>query len=192
MSDTERQTVEDLWVSEQTEIPRITVDYVRHRAAEHDRRVRRSNALQWTAIAFACTAILFYTWQVQVLVVRAGLLLILLYVLRSSVVWHRQSRRETAAADFGVLSALAFYRRQLERQRNARNMDLKIWLSGMIAAAAFEGLLIVGGHKPWSLPRFGIMLSVTAIALAIYWFFESRQRRRLEQEIEALDTLQRS
>jgi hypothetical protein len=145
--------------------------------------------LQWIAIAFGCTAILFYIWQV--LVVRPGLLLILLYVLRSSFVWHRQSRRETAAADFGVLSALAFYQRQLERQRNARNMDLKLWLSG-----------ISGGRIRGATDRRRAQAMVTApirhhvvrdgIALSIYWFFESRQRRRLEKEIEALDTIQRS
>jgi hypothetical protein len=108
-----------------------------------------------------------------------------------SFVWHRQSRRETAAADFGVLSALAFYQRQLERQRNARNMDLKLWLSG-----------ISGGRIRGATDRRRAQAMVTApirhhvvrdgIALSIYWFFESRQRRRLEKEIEALDTIQRS
>lgn len=188
----EGRTIEDLWVSERTDIPRITLDYVRHRAAEHDRRIRRSNALQWIAIVFACTAILFYVSQVQVLAVRAGLVLILICVLRTSITWHRKSRRETAPADFGVLSALGFYRRQLERQRDVRNVDWRAWLAGMTAAAAFEGLLIMGGNKPWSLMRFGIMLSVTAVGLAIYSFFELRQRRKLEQEIRALDTLKDS
>jgi hypothetical protein len=188
----EGETIEDLWVSERMDIPRITVDYVRHRAAEHDRRISRSNAMQWIVIVFACTAILFYVWQVQVLAVRAGLMLILVYVVRTSITWHRKSRPETVSADFGVLSALAFYRRQLERQRDVRDFDWRVWLGGMTAAAAFEGLLIVGGNKPWSLMRFGIMLSVTAVGLAIYSFFELRQRRELEQEIRALDTLKDS
>lgn len=192
MSETlSNQQLRDIWASDAREAPTISLDFIKHLAAEHDRRVRRTNAAQVAAIVLGCVAILFYVWIIPVVTVRLGLLAILALMVRYSVIWFDQARREPVPTQGVVTDALSFYRRQLERQRDARKSDWKTWLGCLALAAIFDGLLVWGGAKPWVPIRFALTLVLSAIALGVYTASESRERRRLQREIDALDSLTR-
>jgi hypothetical protein len=186
---TPEQVVSDLWRSQEADAPRMTVELVRNRAVEHSHRIRRGNVLQCLTISIAVASLLWYVWQAQMLAVRLGLFLVLAFVAHSSIKWYRQASVEAPPAEPGVLSALAHYRKQLERQREARKVSPTFWLGGLFAAAAFDTLLTYEADKPWSALRFFTVMGVTAISLGVYLWFESRERRRLEAEIQALDSL---
>lgn len=183
------RAAEHVWIAQSAEAPPITLQLVLNLADEHDRRIRRSNQLQYLVIAIASGSILWYAWQIPALSVRLGLLAMLAYVIKTSMSWFKRVRRESLPAELGLTSALLFYRAQLERQREARVFGLRGWLAGLMFAVIFDGLLMLGGMKPWVPLRLALMLSITAVALAIYSWFESREKRRLEKEIQAIDSL---
>jgi hypothetical protein len=123
------------------------------------------------------------------LTVRLGLLLILAFVAHTSINWYRQAAVQPPPDEPGVLPALAHYRKQLDRQREARKVNLSLWFGGLSLAAVFDTLLMYAADKPWSAVRFLTMMGVTTVALGVYLWFEARERRRLEAEIQALDSL---
>ena len=96
---------------------------------------------------------------------------------------------EERPADLGVLDALKFHRRQLERQRDARRGS-HLWLP----------LLFVPGHVmlflsfflemtpiPWTYVAFDAVLIGFGTWIAIAMTAQSE--RRIQEEIDALDSL---
>jgi hypothetical protein len=117
---------------------------------------------------------------------------IALWVAAGVVGLYLQRKRMTSEvqpAELGVLDALRFHRHQLERQRDAR-----------LGSGRWVPLLFIPGHVlylvnffveftpiPWKeIIRF-VVLIVVGSWLAIV--LTGRQARRLQQEVDALDSL---
>jgi cation transport ATPase len=102
--------------------------------------------------------------------------------------WHRRASAPQVPEDAGVLDSLSFYRRELERQRNARRgtwrWDLPLFVPGLIAMFSS---LVLEFKRPWVLVAVEAILIVGIAFLGVA--FEQRSARRLQREIDALDSL---
>ncbi len=182
---------QQLWQAQALDAPRISLAFVRHQSDALWRRTRMLNALNYigggggmTYFAWKCAE----SFSVEPLLsaatamwIAAGLLC--LFLMRK----HFASQEQPA--DFGVLDALKFHRRQLERQRDA-GRGVWRWLP----------LLFVPGHvmlfvsffvEITPIPWRAIIVAAIAIVFCtwISIVMAERNARRIQKEIDALDSL---
>jgi hypothetical protein len=182
---------QQLWQAQALDAPRISLAFVRHQSDALRRRTRTLNAFNYIVGA---AGVAYFAWKcaesfsvepllstATALWIAAGLLC--LFLTRK----HFASQEQPA--EFGVLDALKFHRRQLERQRDAgRNVGR--WLP----------LLFVPGHVmlflsyffeitpiPWTWVVFVAVVIVCFTWIAIV--MTERVARHTQKEIDALDSL---
>ena len=182
---------QQIWQAQALDAPRISLAFIRHQSDALRRRTRRQNAGSY----IVCAAGLAYlAWRgasffgveplmcaATALWVAAGLAAV--FLLRERIAWEEQPD------ELGVLDALRFHRRQLERQRDAGRGSWR-WLP----------LLFVPGHVmlfmsfffeispiPWRVIILNAVLIVFATWMAIA--MTERKARRIQKEIDALDSL---
>jgi hypothetical protein len=182
---------QQLWQSQARDAPRISLAFVRHQSDALRRRTRKDNASYYIATTAAMT---YFGWTcaesfsaepllaaATVLWIAAGLICLLLQ--------RKRIASQAQPAEFGVLDALKFHRRQLERQRDA-GRGVWRWLP----------LLFVPGHVmlfvsffveitpiPWGKIIFIAVVIVFGTWIAIV--MAERGARRIQKEIDALDSL---
>jgi hypothetical protein len=182
---------QQLWQAQALDAPRISLAFVRHQADALRRRTQMLNALGWvvglpgvTYLAWKCAE----SFGVEPLLCAATALWVAA-VLTCAFLGRKHRTSQELPAEFGVLDALKFHRRQLERQRDATRGNWR-WLP----------LLFVPGHVmlfasfffeitpvPWK----AIILNAVVIGIGT-WIaiaMTGRSGRRIQQEIDALDSL---
>jgi hypothetical protein len=183
-----------LWQAQALDAPRISLAFVRLQSDALRRRTRRLNAfnyiggttgmayLAWRGAEFFSSEPLMFA--ATVLWVAAGLIGLLLQ--------RKRLASEEQPAELGVLDALKFHRRQLERQRFPRSGSWR-WLP----------LLFLPGHVmlflsfffeispiPWKAIILNAVVIVFGTLLAIV--MTERSARRIQKEIDDLDSLRGS
>jgi hypothetical protein len=101
--------------------------------------------------------------------------------------WHKRAASQEQPAELGVLDALKFHRRQLERQRDVRLDRWRRWPAIPGVLLIFVAGAIEITPTPWM--RFGLGAVVMAVVLSIAIVIEERIARRIQKEIDALDSL---
>jgi hypothetical protein len=182
---------QQLWQAQALDAPRISLAFVRHQADALRRRTQMFNAFDWivglpgvTYLAWKCAE----SFGVEPLLCAATALwfaagLICTFLGRK----HRTSQE--LPVEFGVLDALRFHRRQLERQRDARLGNSR-WLPLLFVPGhvmLFASFLFEITPIPWKAIIIDAVLIVfgTWIAIAM----TGRSGRRIQKEIDALDSL---
>jgi hypothetical protein len=184
---------QQLWQSQATDAPRVSLDYVRHGARAFERRILWRNAFEYAGALLgiaSCSIVATDIWSHRPLFA-AGIAWFALFMLYAAIQWHRKAGRKVAPADAGVLDTLRFQRRHLERQRDARRGNWRWWLPPYIPGAALliaSQLTEIPDPFVWRTP-FLIVWLVLGIVGGI-WFYE-HGARRLQREIDALDSLAR-
>jgi hypothetical protein len=91
--------------------------------------------------------------------------------------------------DAGVLDSLSFYRRELEQQRDARRGNWRRWLPPVVPGliTVLTSFVLELNPIPWALVAFEAILIVGGLSLTVA--FEEWSARRLQREIDALDSL---
>jgi hypothetical protein len=182
---------QQLWQSQALDAPRITLAFVLHQSDALRRRTRKDVASTYIATAagmayfgwkcaesFSAEPLLSLATALWIAAALTGLLLV-----------RKLFASQVQPAELGVLDALKFYRRQLERQRDA-GRGVWRWLP----------LLFVPGHMmlfasyfieitpiPWRAIIFAAVLIVLGTWIAIVMI--EREARRIQKEIDALDSL---
>jgi hypothetical protein len=182
-------TTQEIWQLQALEAPRVSAAYMRHRARDLARRTQIRNGSNY-AIAVSCA--LFVAWccwkyLLHRPVMVAGLTLCMLASVYLTFRWHRLSSAAQGPEDAGVLDSLSFYRRQLERQRDVRrNWRRRLPLvPGLITVLA--SFVLELNPIPWARVAFAAIWFVGIFFLAA--IFEQGTARRLQREIDALDSL---
>lgn len=182
---------QQLWQAQALDAPRISLAYVRHHSDALQRRTRILNVINYIGGA---AGMAFMAWKgaeffsvnplasaAIALWIAAGLLGLILQRKRMS--W------EERPAELGVLDALRFHRRQLERQRDARR-----------GGGRWVPLFFIPGHVMYFVSLFAeitptpwkaIICNAAVIGFGtwIAIVMTDRRARRLQQEIDALDSL---
>jgi hypothetical protein len=183
--------VQQVWQSQATEAPRISLAYVQQQAGTLERRARWRNALEYCTAVFACGLFLLIAWQqpsgrpIMLAALACSVLWALWYLVR----WHQLASVAARPEEAGVLDTLRYQRRQLERQRDARRGSWRWWgLPALPAYALFIASLIIEMDPvPW----IGVAFLVGWLLLGgglFVWYLES-EARRFQREIDALDSL---
>ena len=180
---------QQLWQAQALDAPRISLAFVRQQADSWRRWARMRNAINYIGCIVVAP---FMIWQAWFLFGKAPLvsLAILLNIPLCAwllVRWHRRAGSQDEPAELGVLDALKFHRRQLERQRDVRLDRWRRWpaIPGFLLLFIAEAIEI----KPTPWLGFGLSLVVMTAVFSIAVMVEERIARRIQKEIDALDSL---
>jgi hypothetical protein len=184
-------TTQEIWQLQALEAPRVSAAYMRHRASDLARRTQIRKRLNY---AIAVPGVLYIAWCcwryfLHRPVMVAGLVLILLPLVYVSFRLLRLASAAQVLEDAGVLDSLSFCRRELVRQRDARRgywrgvlLPVSPGLITLLASFVLELNPI-----PWALVAIEAIIIVGGPALI--GVFRERSARRLQREIDALDSL---
>jgi hypothetical protein len=175
-----------VWQSQHPEETQMSLDEIRTKARNFERKIRRRNLREYIAAAVIAAGFLFFAWHAQSTILRVGYLSMAAGGLLFAYELHRRGSSRTEPKALGTSGCLDFYLRQLERQRTLLDESWKwmIWLiPGLVvlmAGAIANGL--VGKALPF--------LAVTCLWFGTWlWMMLHRNKRKaraLQQEIDEL------
>lgn len=183
-------TTQEIWQLQALEAPRVSAAYVRHRASDLARRTQIHKGLNY---ALGVPGVLYIAWCcwryfLHLPLMVAGLALTVLPLVYVTFRWHRLASAAQVPENAGVLDSLSLYRRELERQRDARR-NWQRWLlpsvPGLITLLA--SFVLELNPIPWALVAFEAIVIIGGPSLVVA--FEEASARRLQGEIDALDSL---
>lgn len=180
---------QQLWQAQALDAPRISLAFVRQQSDALRRWTRMRNAINYVG---AVAIVPFLVWRARSIFSVLPLFSMAIMVnlasgLLLTVRWHNRAASQEQPAELGVLDALKFHRRQLERQRDVRRDRWRRWpaIPGMamiVVALAFEVT-----PTPWI--KIGLIAVFITLVLSISVVVEESIARRIQKEIDALDSL---
>jgi hypothetical protein len=181
--------VQQVWLGQATQAPRISLEYIRHQTSSLERGTRFRAALNYIACVAACAVYARAVWThfsgmpwLQATTTWYGLFTVYcMYRL------HRHVAAQTSTANAGVLDTLRFHRQQLERQRDFRRQS---WRWQLLAIS--PGLLLqVISMWVYSMPArtFVLLAVVMSLGCILQYTVGEIRARRSQREIDALDSL---
>lgn len=164
----------------------MSIEELRAKATKFQSRIRWRNVREYAAAVFVIVAFTMQAIRVSAPVPRIAFALIIAGTFY--VVWHLHAwgAAEPLPSDMGSESGIAFYRRQLERQRDLLGNIWKWYLGPLIPGfALLMGWMIVTlrPDRRWR-PAVVAGMAV-ALFLAIGWL-NRRAARRLDRQIREL------
>jgi len=180
---------QQLWQAQALDAPRISLAFVRQQSDSLRRWAWMRNGINYVGAVAILPFMIWAAWSIfhvaplRSLAIALNVPLCVWLLFR----WHKRAASQEQPAELGVLDALKFHRRQLERQRDVRLDRWRRWpaIPGMLLIFVAAGIEIT--PTPWAM--FGrvavVMVSVLSIAIVI----EERIARRIQKEIDALDSL---
>jgi hypothetical protein len=184
-------TTQEIWQLQALEAPRVSAAYMRHRASDLARRTQIRKGLNYAIGVPGVIYIAWCCWRyfLHRPVMVAGLVLILLPLVYVTFRLHRLASAAQVPEDAGVLDSLSFCRRELVRQRDARRgywrRVLLPVVPGLITLLA--SFVLELNPIPWALVAIEAIIIVGGPSLT--GFFQEWSARRLQREIDALDSL---
>jgi hypothetical protein len=181
------------WQNQPNEPNGIPVEEIREKAQKLQRKARREVLLFY---AFALLFVVFFGRsfaRTHETLPRIGLSLLIAWSLYFPYQAQKRIWPRSSAAKVASTTSLDFYRRELERRRDyARHVWQ--WLLGPIFFSLGIFLLpavikAIQNPRLWlNLLPFGLLLAIWS---ALYCPLRKRELRKLQWEIDALDTLQK-
>lgn len=182
---------QQLWQAQALDAPRISLDFLRQQLDGLRRRTQRRNAFEYISGA---AGILFMVWVGVPLLNGKPLMQLALVLWMAGVglvafLWHRHNSSQQPPAELGVLDTLRFYRRQLERQRDARSGNWRWWLPPYIPGVAMTFVGLLTEYTPPSWLAIGLTAAWIGVGFSVAIVCFERSARRIQREIDALDAL---
>jgi hypothetical protein len=118
-------TFQALWQSQSSDKPEMSLEQVREKARQLERRVARRNRREYIAAVIAVFSYGWILWRVPVGAARIGAGLIIAATILICYRLHAYGSASSLRADVGIKNSLEFYRVQLERQRDLLR---SVWL----------------------------------------------------------------
>jgi hypothetical protein len=180
---------QQLWQAQALEAPRITLAFVRQQSDSLRRWAWRRNAVNYIPAVAVFPFFLWVSWAVFATkpLLSLAVLLNLPGFVWLLVRWHKRAASQEQPAELGVLDALKFHRRQLERQRDVRLDRWRRWPAIPGALLLLVARALEFTPTPWM--AIGRSVLVMALILCIAIVIEERIARRIQKEIDALDSL---
>jgi hypothetical protein len=183
-------TTQELWQLQALDAPRVSAAYMRHRARHLARRAQIRIGSEYAIVVLGALLMAWFSWKhlLHRPVMLAGLTLTLLAAIYVAVHERRLAPAAQVPQDAGAIDSLSFYRRELVRQRDARQGNWRWWLPPLVPGLfTVLASFIMELNLPWMLVALEIVVTVGGLSLGVAraeW-----ASRRLQREIDALDTL---
>jgi hypothetical protein len=181
--------VQQIWQAQALDAPRISLAFVRQQSDSLRRWAWMRNAINYIGVIAITPFIVWRAWSVfgTMPLVSLAFMLNILIVVWLLFRWHKRAASLAQPAELGVLDALKFHRRQLERQRDVRLDRWRRWpaIPGVLLLLVAQAI----EKKPTPWMEFGVAIAIMAVILASAIVVEERIARRIQKEIDALDSL---
>ena len=180
-----------LWQRQALDAPRINLAYLLNRTSALQHRARMRNGFEYASGLAGIAWGVWFAWDFIVThpIFGLGTVLWIFGTLFVMLQWHRRAAAQAPAEQLGTLDALAFYRQQLERQRDARRGNWRWWLPPLVPCVIviFVAFLVEVRPIPW-IPIAGFAAWVVlGVSLGIAGY--ERAARGIQREIDALDSM---
>jgi hypothetical protein len=178
----------DLWQGQEVEKVVVTVDEVRRRAAQFQRRIHQRNVREYVAgvLVIAVFALQFRRvegWHLAPAVLSIAGTIYVMFQL------YRRASARPLPADAGIRASIEFHRVELERQRDAAHGVWRWYLlpfvPGVVAVLVVTGI-DHGIHA--GLIRTGVFFVVVFAGIRILNEKGARRLDRRIQELKAMET----
>jgi hypothetical protein len=120
-----------VWQSQHPEAIQMSIDEIRTKVRNFERKIRRRNLREYVAAAFIAAGFAFFAWHSPKWpIVRVGHLTVAAGGLYFAYQLHRRGSSRTQPKELGTMGCLDFYLGQLERERTLLDESWKwmIWL----------------------------------------------------------------
>jgi hypothetical protein len=178
-------TIRTLW-PEQAPVAVPTTDELRARALGYEKTIRRRNYREYAA---ALSVILFFGWKAAEgdgfrLYGSVAMMAAMAYVAYQI---HRWARPRTIPPDAPLPALLEFYRAELIRQRA---VHLASWprKQAPVTVAIVLVLVAMGAANPRIATRLPLAAGPMLLLILLTWKWNQNLARRLDREIEVVDT----
>lgn len=184
-------TPQQIWQSQATEAPRISLEYVRNNVRALERRTRGRNSLEYGSCVLAIVLSAWAGWQhfTTKPIMLAALAWFALWSLYYLYIWRRYAAVESVPEEEGVLDTLRYQRRQLVRQRDARAHYWRRFGPTLLPGCALMLAAMTREFSPVPWGSIGFMVGWLVVSLGGITWFVKYEARRFQRDIDALDSL---
>lgn len=188
--------IRELWQSQPTEPPRVTLEEVRRKMRNFERRIFWRNLREYAGGAFVVVAFGLCAWKLPMLLFRIGSGLAIAGALYVMFQLHRRASLRPAPADLGLSTCIEFHRQTLERQRDALRgvgtwylLPLVPGLAVIIIGTAVNRWAAHPAHRGHLVMGFGILASCVGAVFFLVWKLNQWGARKLQAQIDEMSEL---
>lgn len=188
MTNNPNTPVQNLWQSQPVEGIPMSVETIRKRAGKFERRVFWRNFREYASSALAICMFGFFLIRDQRTLPRIAYVLFIAAIIWVVIQLHRRGSVKNMPEALGASPSLAFFRTELERQRDAVKSVFSWYLAPMLPG--FLVLTLDMAHRlpfPASLGAIALMDGGIAVLFFIVWKLNVRAARCLQRSIDQLD-----
>jgi hypothetical protein len=185
-----------VWENQPTEHAQISLDQLRQRTRQLQKKVFRRNLREDAAAVIVVVMFTYYIRLAPTLVIRIGECLIIAATI--FVIWtlHRCGSSRTVPAELTLRTCVDFHRRELERQRDLLR---GVWTWYLLPFVPGLAISLIGGflqklHLPHASEemhairiRFICVAAICALVFFAIGMLNRRAANKLQREIELLD-----
>ncbi|HZU28878.1 MAG TPA: hypothetical protein VFA04_25360 [Bryobacteraceae bacterium] len=186
--------MKEIWQNQELEGMTMSLEDIRRKAGKLRRRILWRNAREFAAAALVVPVMSYFAWRVATGLTRVAAIVCIAGVLYVVVQLYRRGSARNLPADLAASGWVAFYRRELERQRDLLASVWSWYLAPLIPGLA---LFIVGGllQPAAHLRHTGLFIGgyaiLAALAFAVIGWLNQHAARRLQRAIDELNALER-
>jgi hypothetical protein len=177
-------TTQELWQSQTLDSPRITTAYLRGRADDSTRRVRKWNAFEYGSSVVAVIVAIWLGVSSTNAWTLTGAVLLVISSLVYAWGWRRVATPVATPADLGALDTLRFHRRELERQYSAYRGQLR-WVAPLFLPPVMSIMYGTTGFAA----ELGLAIAFGLLGVAMGVLSSEVRAAKLKREIELLDLM---
>ena len=190
MTDRNDDPIKALWRAQSTEVPAMSVSYVRHRTGELHRTFRIRSWLEQGAGLLALAGCLVVMLMAPHPWVQSAAALILIGVAYGMWQWRRRTASFRTDPSESSAASLSFYKRELERKRDIHRtlwrwyvLPMAPGVVAMLSWNFFGDPQTRGTSAPWG------VLGMLVVWLLFSLIYERYKAAQCQREIDALSAL---
>lgn len=180
----------NLWQSQNVESTRMSLEELRRKAEEFQKKIRHRNLREYVAAAVVLSSFSYFLWRFPPM--RLGCSLILAGTLYVMYQLHTKGAAKVVPDSLALDTCLAFHKRELERQRDLVRDVWKWYLLPFV-----PGLFAIIGVPLMHLPPAGWVRGLPFLLLCVamfyfVWRLNKRAAASLQRQIDELNLQSRT
>ena len=179
-----------VWQNQSVEVVQMSLDEIRRKAHKFENRISRRNRREYIAVAVViavCTGRIVISNNLVVNIGGGLLIAGLLYIVYQI---HKKGSARTIPSDAAFANGIAFYRSELERQRDL-NRQVWSWYIGPLLPVWWLPTWGLAAANEYSVRSLMVRGTVVILVFVVVGVLNQRAARKLQRQIDALDALEK-